>query len=250
MSNFNLLDYKVVVFDLDETLGYFTEFGIFYELLINYLEIPKNKQADVFCSLLDLYPEVLRPNIWSVFKYLKNKKVRNLCGRVMIYTNNQGPKQWTQMIKYYINTRLKYELFDKIIGAFKVNGKITEICRTTNDKTTSDLVKCARLPPKTQICFVDDTYFENMDNVYYININSYVHNISINVMVNRFLNSKISTDYGIINEGETEFIKYLRETVKKYKYTYTPKDFEEYEIDKIVTKQLMVLLQDFFEIKN
>ena len=124
MSNFNLLDYKVVVFDLDETLGYFTEFGIFYELLINYLEIPKNKQADVFCSLLDLYPEVLRPNIWSVFKYLKNKKVRNLCGRVMIYTNNQGPKQWTQMIKYYINTRLKYELFDKIIGAFKVNGKI------------------------------------------------------------------------------------------------------------------------------
>ena len=41
----------------------------------------------------------------------------------MIYTNNQGPKEWTQMIKHYIETRLEYNLFDKIIGAFKIKGK-------------------------------------------------------------------------------------------------------------------------------
>ena len=29
---------KVVVFDLDETLGYFTEFGIFWDSLIQYLK--------------------------------------------------------------------------------------------------------------------------------------------------------------------------------------------------------------------
>jgi hypothetical protein len=28
---------KIVVFDLDETLGYFTEFGIFWDCLKNYL---------------------------------------------------------------------------------------------------------------------------------------------------------------------------------------------------------------------
>ena len=65
---------KVVVFDLDETLGYFTEFGIFYELLIKYLKIQHHTDSRIFVLLLDLYPQVLRPNIWTVFKYLKTKK--------------------------------------------------------------------------------------------------------------------------------------------------------------------------------
>ena len=56
---------KIVVFDLDETLGYFTEFGIFWDCLIYYSKF-KNKsslsQSD-FDNILDLYPEFLRPNI-------------------------------------------------------------------------------------------------------------------------------------------------------------------------------------------
>ena len=35
---------KIVVFDLDETLGYFTEFGIFWDSLTIYLKT-NNKQA-------------------------------------------------------------------------------------------------------------------------------------------------------------------------------------------------------------
>ena len=35
---------KIVVFDLDETLGYFTEYGIFWDCLSNYINI-KNKDA-------------------------------------------------------------------------------------------------------------------------------------------------------------------------------------------------------------
>ena len=48
---------KIVVFDLDETLGYFTEFGIFWDSLSNYLKIkekPKLNQDD-FNETLDLY---------------------------------------------------------------------------------------------------------------------------------------------------------------------------------------------------
>ena len=67
---------KIVVFDLDETLGYFTEFGIFWDGLINYSKV-KNKssltQSD-FNDILDLYPEFLRPNIINILNYLKNKK--------------------------------------------------------------------------------------------------------------------------------------------------------------------------------
>ena len=238
---------KVVVFDLDETLGYFIEFGIFYDMVVKYLNPQQSKRLDLFCGLLDLYPEVLRPNVWSVFKYLIKKKEKGFCSKILIYTNNQGPKEWTIMIKTYIHKKLNYELFDKIIGAFKINGIVREICRTTSDKTTSDLVRCAKLPNKTQICFVDDIYYENMDNVYYIKVNPYIHNISINVMVNRFLNHDISSSFGITISKRSQFIEYMRIKIKQYKYNYVTKSNEEYDIDKIVTKQLMILLQEFFK---
>jgi hypothetical protein len=33
----------------------------------------------------------------------------------MIYTNNIGPNYWVDMIISYINTKLEYKLFDKVI---------------------------------------------------------------------------------------------------------------------------------------
>ena len=35
----------------------------------------------------------------------------------MIYTNNQGPKIWANMIKNYFDAKINYRLFDNIIGA-------------------------------------------------------------------------------------------------------------------------------------
>ena len=70
---------KIVVFDLDETLGYFTQYGIFWDSLANYLKVknkPKLTQKD-FDSILDLYPEFLRPNIINILIYLKSKKKTN-----------------------------------------------------------------------------------------------------------------------------------------------------------------------------
>ena len=67
-------------------------------------------------------------------------------------------------------------------------------------------------------------------------------------MVNRFLNSPLSDEYGIAYNNQEQFINYVRDKITQYKYTYKPKNPDEYDIDKIVTKQLLVLLQDFFEI--
>ena len=64
---------KIVVFDLDETLGYFTEFGIFCDCLNMYLN-NNNYSEKNFNELLDLYPDFLRPNIIQILQYLKNKK--------------------------------------------------------------------------------------------------------------------------------------------------------------------------------
>lgn len=68
---------KIVVFDLDETLGYFVEFGIFWSCLQNYLFEEKNNNSltqEDFNEILHLYPEFLRPNIITLLKYLIHKK--------------------------------------------------------------------------------------------------------------------------------------------------------------------------------
>ena len=78
---------KVVVFDLDETLGYFIQLSFFWKLIMVYLkknnEIYKLNQED-FNNVLDLYPEFIRPDMYSILKYLEFKKKENLCDNVMI----------------------------------------------------------------------------------------------------------------------------------------------------------------------
>jgi hypothetical protein len=64
---------KIVVFDLDETLGYFVEFGILWDSLSLYFK--KELGQEIFNDLMDLYPEFLRPKILNILNYLKNKKI-------------------------------------------------------------------------------------------------------------------------------------------------------------------------------
>ena len=67
---------KIVVFDLDETLGSFVEFGVFWDCLKRFLS--KNTEIiltqEDFNTIIDLYPEFLRPNIIDILDYLKRKK--------------------------------------------------------------------------------------------------------------------------------------------------------------------------------
>ena len=65
---------KIVVFDVDETLGYFVEFGIFWDALLQYKPAHKLDQHE-FNTILDLYPEFIRPNILSILSYLKHKMI-------------------------------------------------------------------------------------------------------------------------------------------------------------------------------
>jgi len=238
---------KIVVFDMDETLGYFIEFGIFWDSLNLYIKNKKSvKLIDLdFMNILDIYPEFIRPNIFSILNYLKYKKLSKECQGVMIYTNNQGPKEWVYMIKNYFEKKINYKLFDNIITAFKVNGQHYELCRTTHNKTFKDFIRCTKLPENTEICFLDDIYHPEMNNnnVYYIKVKPYTHDLPFDEMIQRFINNDISKN--IINDKK-EFTNFMKENMNKYSYTYTGKDKEEYEIDKIVTKKTMLHLHLFF----
>ena len=238
---------KIVVFDLDETLGYFTEFGIFWDCLIYYL---KNKNEETitqsdFNDILDLFPEFLRPNIINILNYLKNKKQSLCCHKMMIYTNNSGPKEWAHHIIDYFSKKINYKLFDQLISAFKINGKVVEVCRTTHDKTYNDFIKCTKLPINAEICFLDDTFYPEManDNIYYINVKPYYHDLKFEYMLDKFSKSDIGKK--IINNDDN-FIKIMNEHIKLYKYECIDKETNEYEMDKIVGKQIVKHLQEFF----
>jgi len=243
---------KIVVFDLDETLGYFFQFSIFWESLRSFIKKQKinyTLSQDDFNTILDLYPEFIRPNLITILNYLKHKKMNNECKSIFIYTNNQGPKIWIEYIKTYFEQKINYKLFNQVVCAFKINGKQIEICRTTHEKTINDLIKCCKLPLQTQICFIDDTYYSEMkhDNVVYIKINPYIYNLPFDVMIQRFINSQYFNSL-LYNTSlfQIYFEKYIHVFMKHTHYIFVEKAKREYEIDKIVTKKMMLYLQDFF----
>ena len=240
---------KIVVFDLDETLGSFVEFGIFWDCLHRYLSKTSKihlTQTD-FNSILDLYPEFLRPNIIQILYYLKSKKECNGCKKLMIYTNNQGSPSWTYQLKTYFESKINYSLFDQIIAAFKINGKRVEICRSSHDKSYHDLLKCTKIPLHAEICFIDDNYFPGMynENVYYINLKPYTHDLEFDVMISRFLTSEIGKQM-IYNNEKVVFEDFMKKEFTLYHYECIEKDKEEQQIDEIISKQILSHLEDFF----
>jgi len=239
--------YKIVVFDLDETLGYFTEFGIFCDCLNYYFK--NDKYSDIhFNELLDLFPEFIRPKIFSILEYLKSKKEENKCYKVMIYTNNQGNNNWALNIKKYFDTKINYKLFDQIIAAFKVRGKPVELGRTSHDKTMDDFIRCTKLPTDIEICFIDDVYHFGMndDKVYYINIKPYYNKLLLENMISLFLDSKLGKNI----KNKEDFINSIEKEFKKYNYRITEKTKEEQDIDEIISKRMLQHLKQFFYENN
>ena len=239
---------KIVVFDLDETLGYFTEFGIFWDCLKKYLILENNttilSQTD-FNDILDLFPEFLRPNIINILTYLKRKKDTKCCHKMMIYTNNTGSREWAHHIISYFESKIKYKLIDQLIAAFKINGKQIEICRTTYNKTHKDLIRCTKIPPNAEICFLDDTFYSEManENIYYINIKPYYYDLKFGEMLNKFKNSDCGKR---IVKDATNFVSIMNNEFKSFNYECLDKNVKEYEIDHVLGKQIMMHLQEFF----
>ena len=242
---------KIVVFDLDETLGYFMELGMFWDALnayIKYKKINLSINQDLFDRILDLYPEFLRPNILGILNYLKHKKEKKHCNKLIIYTNNQGPLEWANYIIKYFEKKINYKMFDQIIAAYKVQGKRVEICRTTHMKSHSDLIKCTKIPDGTQICFIDDVYHPKManDNINYINVNPYIYDLDFNDMIDRFINSNI-----LSNDNQTSITRtFIFNFLKKYKYEYVEKTNSSQNIDKIISKKILYYLDQFFKKKS
>ena len=230
---------KIVVFDLDETLGYFVLFGVFWNAISAFFKRPLT-QTD-FNMTLDLYPEFLRPNIIRVLTFLKNKKDTNKCSNLMIYTNNQGPIEWVIFIKCYFEWKLGGIVFDVIIPAFKVGGKQVAAGRTSHRKTHSDFIRCSNVPQNSQICFVDDKFHHEMNKntVYYIHVRPYIYGLTYSTLIGRYLDFHKSLQ-------SSQFATNCMDYFVRYGHKYVPKSNTEYELDIISTNELLKHVKHFF----
>ena len=199
MINQNNKNGKYVVFDVDETLGYFSQLGAFMDALSYYYKDFSRSHFERFNEILDLYPEFIRTNMIDILKYINNKKSQGTCSGIFIYTNNQGPRTWVQHIAKYFEYKVGDQLFDKIIAAYKVNGKVVEQGRTSQNKTYTDLLRITGISPQAEVCFVDDLNHPGMrhSNVLYLNVKPYVKTLSVKEMIRRYLGSGIIPSHNI-----------------------------------------------------
>ena len=285
---------KVVVFDVDETFGHFVQFGLFCAVLDEYYK------ADIsykhFNDLVEIFPEIFRPNIIRILDYIRKKKDIGVCSKVMIYTNNQGPDKWVRHIRDYLEMKLRERtlasaaassstdlaiippLFDHIIGGFKSrntsgsggpssSSRYPE--RTTGEKTVSEFLRCSRLPPDIEICFIDDVLHEQMvdEKVYYIKLQGYHSYIPVEHYVLRFLRSKLYKNVfepmkpvtGSISPTMTPQVKKQVVTIELQNLLVKRDKQAQYdarkhhnkmnprEIDEMISKYILHHLQQFFK---
>jgi hypothetical protein len=150
---------KNVVFDLDETIGYFDQIID----IMNYTKI--NKKQDIF-ELFTIFPQIFRTNVFDIFQYLvrlkKDKKIKS----VILYSNNNNDS----FIKYiidFIHQKINYSLFDTTISLNQTYNK---------NKNKRDLLLYSNglINDKSSICFIDDKEYNDMKDVkYYIKCEAY-----------------------------------------------------------------------------
>ena len=235
---------RAVVFDLDETLGSFSDLHTLWEAL----QEKTNKYYPTdFNKLLDLYPEFIRYGIIYILEMIYKKKQAGVCDGLYIYTNNQCSIGWVTLIINYFNYKLKLEetLFDKIIYAFKIDNKRIEPFRTTHSKTSKDFISCTMMPKNTEICFIDNSQFSEMktDRVYYIQPRSFIHSLSTSQIIHRFTESQLCkciTDYTDLKRFLFLFFD------SKNSIHEENNSFEKQEKDILVAQKIMFHIKEFF----
>jgi len=176
-----------------------------------------------------------------------------------MYTNNNGSHEWVDNIVKFLETKLRTKLFDKLIKAYKINGVQIEKNRTTHGKTYEDLLKCTNVKETDEICFIDDVMHEGMkhQNVYYINVKPYTHDLPFETMIERFFNSNVrekwlrkkTLDLGGYNTTDN-FREALMREIKGFNYVPKLKKLVDYKMDEIVSKYVLGHLHLFFYGKN
>ena len=118
-------------------------------------------------------------------------------------------------------------------------------------KTHKGFNRCTKVPSNSKICFLDDVFHPGMENenIYYINIKPYMHDLSFDTMIERFTKSGLINQTILGDENIASMQQYITDYMKKYNYIFMEKSKESLIIDKILSKKIMQHLQIFFNRK-
>ena len=239
---------KIIVFDMDETLGSFADLYIIWKGI--HQVCPDCKH---FYELLDLYPEFLRYGILTILEYLYDCKLKKLCHKMFIYTNNQCSSTWVNLISDYLEQKVKHsqqtskpskkKLFDKIICAFKINNKTIEECRSSHQKKIDDFLKCSMISDNADICFIDDVEYPLMKSskVYYICPRSYTHHLKTFEIIKRVISAKWLPHYNPILSSEEYWVNWF----VIHRRRIVRKGTGDVYLDLQVSQKMMCHLRDF-----
>jgi hypothetical protein len=223
-----------IIFDLDETIGQFIQLGYFYQGITRYFKKLPTKEE--FFLLLEYFKNYFRPNIFKILSYIKLYKEKHKEKlEVLIFTNNQAGIKWVTEIKEFIERKIKYNIFDKIIGPYKIKEEIHEILRTNHVKHYDDLVKFIDCNDNTPILFLDDNFHKEMirDNIIYLLIEPYEFQYKINDMINIYLSNNDNID----KNNFTLFITNYMNT-KIYKKNKSEISKKDYKMSDIILKHI------------
>ena len=189
------MKHKIVVFDLDQTLGFFDQ--IVY--IIN------QTRTENYAPLFDLFPEIFRPQLFELLNSLallkRNKRIQG----IVLYTNNRNEDFVHQVIQY-IHTKLGYPLFEPVLTYHSVE-------RTTREKTYQDLFACIKDGSTHLFCFIDDKYHERMvhADIYYIHSEAYHY-----VLDEKEVNKRIRTTIPLFKTKKRNLPINLHKRVTEY----------------------------------
>lgn len=253
-NTYSLPNNRVVVFDLDETLGHFHLIRLIWEStheFIEYNSIPYMMNQNDFNELFDVFPKMLRPEIISILQFLKTEKDKGVCNGVMVYTNNKYPKEWVYLIINYIEYKVGHKIFDNIVLAFKMNGRIQQLGRTSNDKKLKDFVSCCRLPQNVEICYFDNTEYSGMvaQNVYYLKVRAYYHPFTETAIIKGVSSYPVWKRVLCVAHQRNlqTFIQFFIKNLHRKGFQFAEKTFLDYEMDKVTSKRIKTHLINFFE---
>jgi hypothetical protein len=125
---------KCIIFDLDETIGYFTQiyitilrFESLYSIKLDYKD---------YHNLFNEYENIFRPGIFILLAYLNALKKKYPI-KIILYTNTTMCDSFINDIIRYINKKIHSEenIFDNIIT-------LSSSCRKYLTKQFTDLHKC------------------------------------------------------------------------------------------------------------
>jgi hypothetical protein len=104
---------KNIVFDFDETIGYFDQ-------IIELIKYTKKTSKQEIFNFLKTFPYVFRTSIFDIFCYIvrlkKEKKIKN----VILYSNNNNDV-FIGIVLSFIHEKLNYNLFDVSLAPLAEN---------------------------------------------------------------------------------------------------------------------------------